>query len=76
MAGHVARVEEGKSVFKNLTDEPIGKRPLGSYRRWWDDSIRMDLNEIGVNTRIWVDSFQDKDYWRCFVNEALKLRDP
>ena len=27
-AGHVARMEEGKSVFKILTDKPIGKRPL------------------------------------------------
>ena len=34
----------------------------------------MDLKEIGINTRNWVDSVQDKDYWRTFVNVALDLR--
>ena len=38
------------------------------------DSIRMDLEEIGINTRNLVDSAQNRDYWRPFVNAALKLR--
>ena len=38
---HVARMEEGKSAFKILTDKTIGKRPLGSPRRIWKDNIRM-----------------------------------
>ena len=33
LAGHVARMEEGKSTFKILTGTPTGKRPLGSPRR-------------------------------------------
>ena len=28
-AGHVARMEEGRSAFKTLTGTPAGKRPLG-----------------------------------------------
>ena len=28
----------------------------------------MDLKEIGINTRNWVDSAQDRDYWRALVN--------
>ena len=28
-AGHVARMEEGRSTFKILTGKPTGKRPLG-----------------------------------------------
>ena len=35
--------------------------------------IRMDLKEIGVNTRIWVDSAQDRDYWRALVNASLEF---
>ena len=31
--GHVARMEDGRSAFKILTDEPTGKRPLGRPRR-------------------------------------------
>ena len=48
-AGHVARMEEGRSAFKILTGKPAGKRPLGRPRRRWEDSIRMDLDEIGTN---------------------------
>ena len=58
-------MEEGRSDFKILTDKPIGKRTLGRLRRRWEDNIRMALNEIGVNTRSWVDLAQDKDYWRA-----------
>ena len=36
----------------------------------------MDLKEIGINTKNWVDSTQDRDYWRAFVNAALNLRVP
>jgi len=36
----------------------------------------MDLKEIGINTRNWIDSAQDMDYWRALVNAALNLRVP
>ena len=36
-----------------LTGTPAEKRPLG----WpsWEGNIRMDLEEIGINMRYWVD---------------------
>ena len=43
-------------------------------RRRWEDIIRIDLKEMGVNMRNWVDSAQDRDYWRDLVNVALNLR--
>ena len=61
-ADHVARIGEGRKAFKILTGTPTGKRPSGSPRRRSEDNIRMDLNEIGINTRDWVDSAQDKAY--------------
>ena len=39
-----------------------------------EDNIRMDLEEIGVNEGNWVDSAQDRNYWRALVNAALNLR--
>ena len=75
-AGHVARMEEGRSAFKILTGKPTEKRPLGRPRRRWDDNIRMDFEEIGINAENWVDSAQDMIYWRALVNAALKLRVP
>ena len=47
-----------------------GKKPLGKPRHRWEDNIRMDLKEIEVNTRNKIDSAQDRDYWRAFVNAA------
>ena len=51
-AGHVARMEEGKSAFKILTGKSTCKRPLGRPRRRWEDNIRMGLEEIGINAGI------------------------
>ena len=42
-AGHVARMDEGRSAFKIVTRKPTGNRPLGRPRRRWEDNIRMDL---------------------------------
>ena len=36
-------------LSKFLTGKPTGKRPLGRPRRRWEDNIRMDLEEIGIN---------------------------
>ena len=67
-------MEEGRSAFKILTCKPTGKRPL---RRPREDSIRMDLEEIGINAGNWVDSAHDRNYWRALVvNVALNLRFP
>ena len=70
-AGHVDRMEESRSAFKMLTGKPTGKRLLGRPRRRWED-----LQEIGVNAGNWVDSAQDRDYWKAPVNAALNLRVP
>ena len=61
-------MEEGKSGFKTLTGTPLGRS-----RPRWEDNIRMNLEEIGINTRNWVHSAQDRDYWIALVNAALDL---
>ena len=67
-------MEEGRSAFKILTGKPTGKRPLGRSR--WEDNIRMNIKEIGINARKWFGSAQDRHCWRALVNAALKLRVP
>ena len=62
-------MEEGRSAFKTLTGKPTGKRPLGSPRRRWEDNIRMDLEEIGINEGNLVDSAQDRVF-----GEPLRTR--
>ena len=75
-AGYVGRMEEVSNAFKIVTGKPSGKRPLGRPRRTWEGNSRIDIKEIGINTRNWVDSSNDRDYWRAFVNAALNLRVP
>ena len=36
----------------------------------------MDLEEIGINAGNWVESTQDRNYWKALVNEALILQVP
>ena len=60
-------MEEGRSAFKILTGKPTGKRPLGRPRRRWEDNIRMDLEEAGVNREIAL-ILQEKYYWKTLVN--------
>ena len=59
-------------LSKFYREETFGE----AYRRRWKDNIRMDLEEIGINAGNWVDSAQDRDYWRTLVNAALNLRVP
>ena len=73
-AGDVAIMEEGRIAFNILTGTPTRKRPLGRLRRRWEDNIRMDLEEVGINEGNWFDSAQDRDYWRALVNATLNLR--
>ena len=69
-------MEGGRSAFKILKGKPTGKRTLERPTHRWEDDIRMDFKYIGINTRNWVDSAQDRNYWRALVNAALNLRVP
>ena len=69
-------MEEGRSAFKILTGKRTGERSLGKPRRRWEDNIRIDLEAIGINAENWVDSAQDRNFWRALVNAALYLRVP
>jgi hypothetical protein len=51
-------------------------RPLGRPRRRWDDNIKLDLREIGIDGANWIRLAQDRVQWRAFVNTVMKLRLP
>jgi hypothetical protein len=52
--GHVAHMGEGRSVYRVLVWRLKDKRPLGRPRRRWEDNIKMDLREIGINGADWI----------------------
>jgi hypothetical protein len=73
-AGHVARTGEGRGVHRVLVGRPEGKRPLVRPRRRWEDNIKMDLGEIGIDGANWIRLAQGRVQWRAFVNTVMNLR--
>jgi len=73
-AGHVARMGEGRSVYRILVGKPEGKRSLGRSRRRWVDNIEMSLQEVGSGGMEWIELSKDRDTWRALLNAAMKLR--
>jgi hypothetical protein len=66
MVGHVARMGEKRGAYRILVGRPDGRRPLGRPRHRWEDSIKMDLQEVrwGID---WIELAQDRDRWRAVV---------
>jgi hypothetical protein len=59
-----------------LVRKPEGKRPLERPRRRWEDNIKMDLGEIGIDGANWIRLAQDKVQWQTFVNTVMNFRVP
>jgi hypothetical protein len=59
-AGHVARMGEGRGVYRVLVGRPEGERPLGRPRRRWEDNINMDVREGGIDGANWIQVAQDR----------------
>jgi hypothetical protein len=69
-------MEDGKGVYRVLVEKPEGKRPLGRPRRRQEDSIKMDLQEVGCWLMDWIELAQDRNRWRPLVNAVMNLRIP
>jgi hypothetical protein len=67
---------EGRGAYRVLVGRPEGKRPLGRPRHRWEDNIKMDLGEIGIDGANWIWLAQDRVQWRAFVNTVMNLRVP
>jgi hypothetical protein len=67
---------EGRGVYMVLVGRPEDGRPLGKPRRRWEDNIKMDLREMGIDGTNWIRLAQDRVQWRAFVNTVMNLRVP
>jgi hypothetical protein len=65
---------EGRGVYRILVGRPEGKRPLGRHRRRWEDNIKLDLMEIGIDEANWIQLAQDRIQWRASVNTVINLQ--
>jgi hypothetical protein len=73
-AGHVARMGEGRGVYRVSVGMPEGKKPLERPRRRWEDNIKLDLREIGIDGANWIQLAQARIEWRTFVKTVMNLR--
>jgi hypothetical protein len=67
---------ERRGLCRVLVGKPEGRRPLGRNRRRWENSIKMDFQEIECGDMDWMDLVQDRDRCRVFVKEVMKPRVP
>jgi hypothetical protein len=65
---------EGRGVYRVLVVRPEGKGQMGRPRRRWEDSIKMDLREIGIDGADLIWLCQVRVQWRAFVNTVMTIR--
>jgi len=76
MGGALARMWEGRGLYRVLVGKPERKRPLGRPRLRWEDNIKVYLQEVGCECMDWIDLSQGRDSWRALVNAVMNLRFP
>ena len=71
----VPMAEKG-DVYRILMGKHEGKRPLGRPKRRWEGNIKMDLQNVGLGSRDWIDLTQNRDRWQALVNALVNLQIP
>jgi hypothetical protein len=69
-------MREGRGVYWVLVGKSERKRPLGRPRRRWENSIKLDHQEVGCGSMDWIELAQDRDRWRALANAITNLRIP
>jgi hypothetical protein len=63
----------GRGVYRVLVGRPESKR---RPRLRWENNIKMDLREIGIDGPNWIQLAQSRVQWRAFVNTVMNLQVP
>ena len=67
---------ERRSVYRVLVWKTGGKRSLGRPRHRWEDSIKIDLQDVGCGVMDWIELAEDRYRWRALVNAVMNFRVP
>jgi hypothetical protein len=59
-AAHVARMGEGRDVYRILVARPERKRLLGRPRHKWEDNIKLGVMENVTDGANWIQLAQDR----------------
>ena len=69
-------MEHYRNAYRVLVGKRQGKRPLGRPRRRWEDTIKMDLREVGCDPGDWIALVEDSYEWRAYVRVVMNLQVP
>jgi hypothetical protein len=58
---------EGRGIYRVLVGRPKGR---------WEDNIKLDIREIGIDGTNWIQLAQDRVQWQAFVNTVMNLWGP
>jgi hypothetical protein len=75
-AGHVARMEKGRGVYRDLIGRPECKRPLGRPMHRCEYNIKMGFREIVIDGANWIWLARNRVQLWAFVNTVMNLRFP
>jgi hypothetical protein len=62
-----------RGVHGVLVGRPKGKRPVGRPRYNWEENIKMDCREMGIDGANWIQLPQDGSQWQAFVSTVMNL---
>jgi hypothetical protein len=66
----------GRGIYRVLVLRPEGKIPHGRPKHLWEDNIKIDLRELGIDGVKWIQLAQDRVQWQDFMNMVMNLQVP
>jgi hypothetical protein len=63
LKGYVEHMQVIRNAYKILVGKQEGKRPLRRPRYRWEDNIKPDLTEMGLEDVNWIHPALDRDLW-------------
>jgi hypothetical protein len=67
---------EGQRCLQGFGWEVRRQETTGKIRRRWEDNIKMDLREIGIDGAKWIQLAKDRVQWWPCVKMVMNLRVP
>jgi hypothetical protein len=74
--GHVPWKGEMRNLYKIVVVKPEGRKQLRRSRHRWEDSIKIDLREMGLAVVDQIHLAQDSDCWWALANIVMNLLVP
>jgi hypothetical protein len=74
MGGTCSAYRGEERCIQSFGGEPLGKETIWDTGHRWEDSIKVDHQEIEWNGVDWIDLSKDRVKWQAVVNAVMNLR--